>query len=192
MTRLTSGVPAPVIETSDFLGEPVSLAALRGRKVLLSFYRYASCPLCNLRMHQLVKAFPRLAPDIALISVFQSPAEIVGTYVGRQDAPFPIVPDPQRRLYARYGLESHWLGLFRKIWTSPWQILQAFSKGFLPGRVDGPFNAIPADFLIDENGVIQLAYYGRDIGDHLSMERIFQFIAGDEAFRQEEGIGVEG
>ena len=190
MARLTSGMPAPAVETADFLGNPVSLAGLRGRKVMLSFYRYASCPLCNLRMHELIRQYPQLAPDIALVSIFQSPVDSIRAYVGRQDVPFPIVPDPDRRLYARYGLESRWLGLFSAFVKSPWQVLQAFRKGFLPGRTDGPLNTIPADFLIDEQGVIQLAYYGSDIGDHLPLERIFQFIAGDEAFRQQEGARV--
>lgn len=31
---------------------------------------------------------------------------------------------------------------------------------------------IPADFLIDQKGIIQRAYYGSDFGDHLPIEDI--------------------
>lgn len=32
--------------------------------------------------------------------------------------------------------------------------------------------ALPADFLVDEQGVIRQAYYGEDIGDHLPFEAV--------------------
>jgi peroxiredoxin len=35
--RLSAGMAAPPLETTDFLGNPVSLAMLEGRSVLLSF-----------------------------------------------------------------------------------------------------------------------------------------------------------
>jgi len=37
---------------------------------------------------------------------------------------------------------------------------------------DGNMNRIPADFLIDENGKIAIAYYGKNISDHLPLETI--------------------
>ena len=37
--------------------------------------------------------------------MFESPRENILQYVGRQDAPFPIVADPQAQLYALYGVE---------------------------------------------------------------------------------------
>jgi hypothetical protein len=49
-------------------------------------------------------------------------------------------------------------------------------KGFLPAKMEGDLAMIPADFLIDEKGVIQTAYYGINIGDHLSIEQIWTFL----------------
>ena len=34
---------------------------------------------------------------------------------------------------------------------------------------------IPADFLIDENQIIYKAYYGKNFGDHLSIESILKW-----------------
>lgn len=181
MARLTAGSPAPLFDTADFLDAPVSLKSLRGRRIMLSFYRYASCPLCNLRMHELIRNYPRLQPDIELVAVFQSPADSIRQYVGRQDAPFPVVADPERQLYARYGLESSWGGFFGSFLRSPLQPVKAMANGYLPGKVEGPMNALPADFLIDEKGVVQLAYYGRDIGDHLPLEQVLAFARGETA-----------
>lgn len=33
-------------------------------------------------------------------------------------------------------------------------------------------NLMPADFLIDENGMVVETYYGEDAGEHIPMERI--------------------
>lgn len=37
---------------------------------------------------------------------------------------------------------------------------------------DGTISRIPADFIIDENGVITITYYGTNIGDHLALNKI--------------------
>jgi len=166
--RLRPGTEVPVLSTIDFLGEPVDLAALRGRPVMLSFYRYASCPVCNLRMHQLIAAHDHLDElGIALVAVFQSSPAQITEHVGRQDAPFPIVADPSMELYRRFGVEARWRGLFT--WAVIKTALRAFRHGYLPGRIDGPVQRTPADFLIDADGTIAVAHYGRDINDHIPL-----------------------
>ncbi len=169
--RLLPGAMAPELRGPDFLGRPQDLAALRGRPVLLSFYRYASCPLCNLRMRELILAHPRLqARGLTLLAVFQSPAASMAEYVGRQDAPFPLLPDPQLQHYRRWGVESRWSALLS---PAAWGLaLRAMAAGHWPGRIEGPVDRCPADFLIDAEGRIARAYYGRDIGDHLPLAEI--------------------
>lgn len=39
----------------------------------------------------------------------------------------------------------------------------------------GSLTTMPADFLVDENGVIRTAYYGKDEGDHLPFEQARAF-----------------
>jgi thioredoxin-dependent peroxiredoxin len=169
--RLSPGIAAPHLKTVDFLGNPVDLETHRGRPVLLSFYRYASCPLCNMRVRDLIVANASLSDaGLAMIAVFQSSAASIATYVGKQDAPFPIVADPEMVLYQRYGLESRWLGLGSVKVVS--RAIQAFVTGFLPGKIEGPVNRVPADFLIDQYGRIDIAYYGRDIDDHMPIDKI--------------------
>jgi len=41
---------------------------------------------------------------------------------------------------------------------------------------EGHFNRIGADFLIDENGIIQTAYYGKFVGYHLRVEDIVEWM----------------
>lgn len=169
--RLTAGTVAPAFATSDHLGHPIELNGARQNAVLLSFYRYASCPICNLRIHELTQAQPVLAElGLALIAVFQSPATTITDYVGKKPLPFPIIADPSMALYRDYGVESTWRGLFS--WKVLTRALKAFASGYAPGRIDGPVDRVPADFLIDQQGRIAIAHYGRDIDDHLPLATI--------------------
>lgn len=175
MNRLQANDRAPELVTRDFLGAPVDLQSLRGHKVMRSFYRYASCPLCNLRMRDLIRGYGAWAEQgLRMIAVFQSPASSIATYVGRQDAPFPIVADPAMVLYRRYRVEQRWTAML-----TPSVLLnaaRAMKAGMLPGRVEGPANRIPADFLIREDGVIDVAYYGADAGDHVPLEQLERWL----------------
>ncbi|WP_366936864.1 redoxin domain-containing protein [uncultured Sulfuricurvum sp.] len=55
MSRLEEGKSAPWFKAKSFQGDDINLDAYRGRYVLLSFYRYASCPFCNLRVHESIQ-----------------------------------------------------------------------------------------------------------------------------------------
>jgi peroxiredoxin Q/BCP len=177
MTRLVAGHTAPAFETVDHFDRSVSLSALRGRKVLLSFYRYASCPLCNMRVHAVIRRHSAWqSQGLDVIAVFQSPAREIQRYVGRQDAAFPMVPDARMAFYKSYGVENSWLGFLRG-GARLSVVGQAMAKGFLPGRTNGPVHRVPADFLIDENGRLAHCFYGKDAGDHLDLGVIDAFAA---------------
>lgn len=163
-------------------GKRVELPRHPGRHVLLSFYRYASCPLCNLRVHELsVRSGGWQALGLDMLAVFQSPQEKLLQYVGRQQAPFPMIPDPGQRLYGLYGVGHGWAG-FLKVWVLrlPEIGRSVLGQDFLPGSVEGGIHRIPADFLIRPDGRLAIAYYGHDIGDHLPLERIERYLQEPE------------
>lgn len=180
--RIQVGQLAPDVQTTDVFGRPLSLQSLRGRPVLLSFYRYASCPVCNLRVRDLRQAAPALeALGLAVVGVFQSDAAGIGRYVGRQEAPFPLVADPGLVLYRRYGVERGWAAMLR--WPTIAAALRAFAAGFLPGRIDGPVDRTPADFLIDRDGRVVIAHYGRHLSDHVSIAALEAALGAPAAAR---------
>lgn len=176
--RLTVGSPAPDFTVTDLYGQARSLADYRGRKLHLSFYRYASCPFCNLRVHEMrQKSALWQQQGLDLMAVFQSPADSIREYAVGKVEEFPVIPDPQRTLYTRYGAETSWLA-FAKSAGRLKDIAAATAKGFLPGKMEGEVNQVPAEFLIDENGIIRTAFYGKDIGDHLDIAVIERFASG--------------
>ena len=179
--RLKQGDIAPQFSGFDHVGKPYKLEDYTGRWLMLSFYRYASCPLCNLRVHTLSKRSSEWQDKgLHMLAVFQSPAEKIQQYVGRQQLPFPLIVDPEQRLYALYKVRHSWAGFLKAAVTRlPEAIRSVLGNKFLPGSVEGGIHRIPADFIIDPQGRIVEVYYGNDIGDHLPLDRIEQRLQTD-------------
>ena len=176
--RLLAGQPARDFQVMDIHGNPVRLNGYAGKKLMLSFYRYASCPLCNLRVHDLIRRQPDFrARGLHMLAVFQSPGESIRIYVGKQLMPFPVVADPAHSLYRLYGVEASWAGFGKAmLFKLPMVFEAVIGNGFLPGRMEGDKAMIPADFLIGPDLVVRYAFYGKDIGDHMPIRDVEDFL----------------
>lgn len=174
---LTVDNKAPAFHVRDIRGEMVGLEQFQGKKLLVSFYRYASCPFCNLRIHTLnQKAEEYRQQGMEMIAVFQSTAQQINKYAGKEVRPFTIIADDKRELYRLYGVQTSWWGFSKAFITRLPDLLRTSLLGNLPGRMDNELNRMPADFLIDEAGCVKLAYYGSDIGDHLPLADLEQYL----------------
>jgi peroxiredoxin len=174
--RIQPGQPARNFTSEDISGNAITLNDCAGRHVMLSFYRYAACPLCNLRVHHLIQQHQTFFErNLNFVAVFQSPRESIRRHVGKQDIPFPVIADPERNLYRLYGVESSWSGFIRGSLRLP-TVASALMKGFFPGKMEGVKSTVPADFLIGPDLTVQVAYYGSDIADHLPIEKINEWI----------------
>lgn len=173
--RLRTGENAPDFQVQNMEGVRVTLSTPRKKLLMLSFFRYASCPLCNLRVHELIKNHDLFRERVDVVAIFQSPAEKIRQYVGKQDIPFAIIPDPDKELYRLYRVESSWLG-FLKAWSvTIHKVFDAvIAHRFLPGSVENELHRIPADFIIAPDNRILRSYYGKDIGDHLPLSEILK------------------
>ncbi|MFD0692981.1 redoxin domain-containing protein [Paenibacillus sp. GCM10027628] len=177
--KLQPGDIAPLFRTTDQNGESVSLETYRGRKVLLAFFRNSACALCNLRVQRFIKRFPEWQlQGLNVIAFFESPEMNLHAYVGKQDAPFPLIADPKAAIYEMYGVEISEEKVQATIADahSKTVIAEAEAAGFRLTPEEGSnFNRIPAEFLIDEEGILQVAHYNRLITDDLPFETIDRF-----------------
>jgi hypothetical protein len=86
-----------------------------------------------------------------------------------------VIADPTSAAYDAYHIEhSRWANLKAIITRLP-TLLKGLRLVGLAGFKTN--NVVPADFLIDEDGKIVEAYYGRDAGDHIPFERVELFAA---------------
>lgn len=173
--RLIAPAPAPRLQMADIYDTPVTLGR-GGRRTLLCFFRDAACPFCNLRIYELSQHHRSLtALGLDVIAVFASPSEAVKRFVARQPRPFRVIADPDSVAYRAYGIERSFWRKLRAVATRVPDLLRGLRLVGVAGLNTN--DILPADFLIDEDGRIIEAYYGRDAGDHIPFERIELFLA---------------
>jgi hypothetical protein len=83
-----------------------------------------------------------------------------------------LVPDPDKRIFRAYGVENGLAGMFSP--TVMLDYYRALKAGFPPGMFssDGGVSGNPADFIIDGDGRIAFAHYGRHYADSLGAGQI--------------------
>ena len=173
--RLQAGQTTLAISLPNIDGSAFDTRTLAGRAYMLSFYRFAGCPFCNLRMHRLVSSHAKFGGNLELVAVFDSSLENLQRHVAKHEAPFPVLADESNQSYKAYRVERSLAGVMRgMIFRFP-TLIKSMFMGNLPTTIRGSMTTMPADFLIDGDGVIVKAYYGKDEGDHLPMSEIFEF-----------------
>lgn len=170
--KLTNQQSAPVFSTHDTYGITLDLQRMKGQKIYLAFERNAGCPVCNLRMHELLEQAEAFkSSGVKMIFVYESPDDTLKSYLGENNYPFHFVADPQNKLYNLYGVERSGLKVLTSLLNGIMAKVQKGKKLFRqPMRQDGHMDRIPAEFIIDGSGKVQVAHYGRFIGDHLPID----------------------
>ncbi len=175
--RLVAGTPAPECTLSTLRGVDVQLSSLQGAPVWVSFSRFAACPLCNYEIHRIRGEWENRFAGVNFrhFRVMQSPIEKLEEFVTTKDPPFELVADPEMHAYRAFGVERSILKMFT---PGSIKVGRAASKaGFKPhGTVEGPVTRVPADFLIDGEGVIRRAHYGAHIADHVVLDEVSRFL----------------
>ena len=172
MARLNVGDEAPIIHLMDTNGEMFDLEKLQGKQVLISFYRFATCPFCNMRIHNLVKNYEKYSSRFEVVAIFESNMPTLINAMDNHQAPFRILSDANSVYYQKYGLEKSLWGVFKGMLLRMPTAIKGMMMGYLPTNIDSSLTRMPADFLIDEEGKIKIAYYGSDEGDHLDVDTL--------------------
>ncbi len=100
---LLVGSVAPDFTLLDDAGQRVSLAALRGKNVLLVFYPRDNTPGCTRQLCQIRDHYDRLqAKDVLVFGVNPQSAESHADFRSRQKLPFPLLVDKGQKVAALY------------------------------------------------------------------------------------------
>ncbi len=169
--RLEVGQLAPEFSSISLSGDPVSVPGTT--RIHLQFRRFAGCPICSLHLRSFARRHEEIAAaKIEVIALFHASAEELSKY--HADLPFVIIPDPQKGVYAQYGVGSGGWGAMmhpaavvaamRGMMTAPSNPLDA--RG---GRL-----GLPADFLIDEDGRLRGVKYGTHADDHWEVDELLE------------------
>jgi len=185
--RLKSGSPAMTFDAEDVNGKLFSLREQRGSKIHLSFFRNAACALCGLRYFKLRDMSAEWSKQgLVMVSVFESPREVLLKNLAGQSIPYTLVADENHILYTLYGLEKSWSRtMVSMLFPSTYvQARDAYRLGLAHDgamRQGGRDDRMPAEFLIDEDGVIHRAFYSSYVGNFMPLFEIEEFLAAEKA-----------
>jgi len=171
--RPAVGERAPVFALPSVRGPMVDLASYRERRnVIVWFSRGFTCPFCRIYTDGIRSSYSELQTvETEVIQVAPNLLESARRYFGPSPLPFPFVCDPDKRLFAVYGLGDR--GVLDATRTAVVSFAHAFTHGDSVNQTRGAFfdvmnrnfvrrlhhHAMTAHeqgmFLIDKQGVIR-------------------------------------
>ena len=172
--KLTPGKLITEIELPSIEGEKFSIKKIKGKRTLLTFYRFATCPFCNLRIHEITERYNELGENFEIIAIFNSSQDYLAKVMEKHTAPFTILADENFEYFSKYEVEKSLIKFLIGSIVGFLRILKASSKGYFPMELKG-MTIVPVDVLINETGVIEKVYYGKNTTDHMSFDEIKNF-----------------
>ena len=181
-----AGDKAPDFEMVDTSGKTIRLSDYKSTSVLLVFFRYAGCPWCNLAIHRLAMENNMLKKQgCQVIAFVQSDAEsIKQNIMGRHELKpqFPIIADPDRKIYNQYGVRSSRLAAARSVKHIPEWVHAVKKHGFKQEKVSGDLFLVPASFLVaSRTQKIVSADYSTSFYDFESFFKIYESLIFHQA-----------
>lgn len=177
-SQLSTGavIPARLLET--ITGRSLSLPAATGT-THVQFRRFAGCPICSLHLRSFADRHQELADaGITEVAFFHSTVEALRGY--QTLLPFAVVADPDKVVYREFGVETSvraiadprsWSSAFRGYRAKLGHRNDPNYSGV--GSNDGTTHlGLPADFLIDADGTVVAAHYGRHADDQWSVDEL--------------------
>jgi len=174
----------PTLELTASSGQLVTIPDSAGNLVHLQLRRFAGCPICNLHLRSVVRRYDEIrSHGIREVVVFHSTAAELVKH--EADVPFPLIPDPERELYQRLGVERRPKSLLsaralRAAMAGEGAALRKRStkRGPLgPIKPTGGRFGLPADFLIAPDGRLAAVKYGKDAYDQWTVDELLDHAA---------------
>jgi len=152
---LPVGAEAPGFTLPNAFGESVRLAdLLADGPVVLTFYRGAWCPYCNLQLRTLQQALPRIeAQGARLVAVTPQLPDKSREQVEQDGYPFEILSDLNDDVMQAYALYFEVPPDLSAVYREALGLDLTEYNG--PGRNVLP---VPATYVIDRSGVIRAAF----------------------------------
>lgn len=173
------GQTIPQIILSAIDGSQFDSHSLKGKKYLLTFFRFATCPFCNTRMAQLVQTKANLGEDFEIVAIFESEIEYLKKHANKHLAKFPILADHEREYYELFGVKKSVIGMLKGMIFRMPTLIRAMFRGYLPHEISLRMLIMPLSLLVNKQGVIEVIYHGEDEGDHIPLDRVVEFAKED-------------
>ncbi|MEB3983050.1 peroxiredoxin-like family protein [Mycobacterium sp. 663a-19] len=184
---MSKGSVVPARELASVSGEAVPIPD-PGRLVHLQLRRFAGCPICNVHLQSIVRRHDEIArAGIREVVVFHSTDDELRRYVG--ELPFAVIGDPDKKLYAEFGVGSSPRSVLDPRALAPVLIRIARQQiGRIRARQPvvnphptGGHLGLPGDFLIGSDGRILACKRGTHANDQWSVDEVLAHAYNENA-----------
>jgi len=175
--RIAVGERVAPLQLASILG-PLELPA-PDRLTHLQFRRFAGCPVCDLHLHSFARRHAEIEQaGISEIVLFHSDEADLRLHAG--GLPFALVADPDKRLYAQFGVEAGtralgdpraWPPILLGVLRSLLRVLRG-RQPMPPISPQGGSLGFPADVLIGPDGTVLACKYGQHAYDQWSVDEV--------------------
>jgi len=176
--QVATGTVVSARELATMSGESVPIPDPQ-RLIHLQFRRFAGCPICNTHLQSIARRHEDItAAGIREVVVFHSTAQELARYTA--DLPFAVIGDPDKVLYAEFGVEASPRavldprGMVPVIRSLPAMLRKRTAP---PARPHGGHSGLPADFLIGRDGRVLAAKRGIHAYDQWSVDELLAHAA---------------
>lgn len=172
---LTVGRIAPDFTLPDAHGKPVRLNDLLARgPVVLSFYRGAWCPFCNMELRALQQALPELqAAGATLVAVSPELPDYSLPLIEREGLAFPVLSDLGNTVAKQFGIVFPLEGEIRRI------SLEVFQVDLPKFNGDSSWDLpVPATFVIAPDQTIRMAFFDPEFRHRVEPQQVLQALDG--------------
>ena len=147
--RLEPGDEAPDFTLPDADGNPVSLSALRGQRVIVYFYPAALTPGCTKQACDFTAAMPDFSKlGLAVLGISPDPPAKLAKFREKERITFPLLSDQDKSVLTAYGAYGEKMNYGKTI-----------------------MGVIRSTFVIDADGKIEKALYAVKATGHVDRLR---------------------
>jgi thioredoxin-dependent peroxiredoxin len=148
-TRLEPGDEAPDFTLPDADGNPVSLAKLRGQRVIVYFYPAAMTPGCTKQACDFTAALPELTEaGVTVLGISPDAPAKLAKFREKEQLTVTLLSDPDKAVHTAYGAYGEKLNYGKTI-----------------------MGVIRSTFVIDADGKIEKALYAVKATGHVDRLR---------------------
>ena len=177
--RIEAGDKAPDLVLPSIDGTEFEMSAMKGKRVIFTFFRFSTCPFCNIRIDNILKRWGEFHEDTVMVGVFDAKIDELTRRMGKRGIPFTVVADETYQTYLDNGVEKSFARFMLGAMKSPLTMVKATLKGYIPMTLSlSKMSTLPVDMLIDEDGTVVEAHYCKDTVDHLPIDRLIAFSKG--------------
>lgn len=167
---------APLLTLDDHTGRPTELADLwRDRPLVLLFIRHFGCPFCREHLADVrdrYREFVDAGGEVAAVTM--GTPERAAAFREQHRLPFTCFADRQQRAYAAFGVpRGNWSQVAGPgVWAAG---IKAIARaGF--GKPVGDIQQLHAEFVIDMDGIVRMAFLPKHSAEHAPMEDILALL----------------